>query len=51
VKPIAITGISVHRVEKAYDGTLWNPAFRWFRRTAVLVRVHTAAGVSGIGEC
>jgi L-alanine-DL-glutamate epimerase-like enolase superfamily enzyme len=51
VKPIAITGISVHRAEKAYDGTLWNPAFRWFRRTAVLVRVHTAAGVSGIGEC
>ena len=51
MKPIAITGISVHRVEKAYDGTLWNPAFRWFRRTAVLVRVHTAAGVSGIGEC
>jgi L-alanine-DL-glutamate epimerase-like enolase superfamily enzyme len=51
VKPIAITGISVHRAEKAYDGTLWNPAFRWFRRTAVLVRVNTAAGVSGIGEC
>lgn len=51
MKPIAITGISVHRAEKAYDGTLWNPAFRWFRRTAVLVRVHTAAGVSGIGEC
>ena len=45
-----ITKVTPRLIERAMDGTAWNPRTRWAKKQIVLVFVETEGGLCGVGE-